>query len=117
MESDYVITANTSVPKMFSLFLGGADGESPDVNPLYCDPKEIETVKLNPQLIMVGAAEYALQDGKGWAEICKKAYIKHKLVLEWGQLHIYAMGSKWLEPGVRAQTEKTIIDWIGQCVE
>lgn len=115
VETDYVVTANTSVPYMFNLFRGSYPGDSPEVNPLYRAPEEIS--HLNPQLILVGGAEMALDDGKDWAALCKKAGVRHELVIEWGQLHIYAMGSEWLDPKIRAKTDAKIIGWIKQCVD
>jgi hypothetical protein len=38
--------------------------------------------------------------------------VKHDLVVEWGQMHVYALGSSWLEPGVRKKTEMKIVDWM-----
>jgi len=114
IESDYVVTANWSVPMMFKMFLGDMPGESPDVNPLFREPKEIRN--LSPQLILVGGAEYAMQDGRDWSYLCKAAGVKHRLVVEWGQLHIFAMGSRWVDPEIRQRTDNTIIDWVQCCM-
>ncbi|KAL2831018.1 alpha/beta-hydrolase [Aspergillus pseudoustus] len=111
--TDYVNTANTSVPLMFGLFLGGKkDGSDPDVNPLCRKPNEMHF--LNPQLILTGGAEMAMWDGRRWAHLCGEAGVSHELVVEWGQLHIYAMGSKWVERRVREKTEERIISWIDE---
>lgn len=115
VESDYVIAANTFVPMCTSIFLGGLSGTSPDTNPLYQRPEAI--TKLNPQLILVGAAEFALQDSKEWALLCKQANIKHEMVVEWAQMHIYAMGSKFVDPVVRRKTDDKILGWIRECIE
>ncbi|ETN36649.1 uncharacterized protein HMPREF1541_08927 [Cyphellophora europaea CBS 101466] len=114
VETDYVIGANNSTPALYSLWLRDIPPTDFDVNPLYQQPGDIHG--LNPQLILVGAGEFALQDSKDWAELCAKAGVKHRLVCEWGQLHIYAMGSTWLEPSVRRKTELSIVDWIAICV-
>lgn len=110
VETDYVVTANTSVPMMYSMFLGDVPGNAPEVNPLCRDPNELKS--LSPQLILTGGAEYAMQDGRDWSYLCRKAAITHELIVEWGQLHIFAMGSKWVHPDVRARTDKKIVDWI-----
>lgn len=108
--TDYIRTSNTSVPAMFRLFLGDTDGSDPAVNPLHREPDQIRF--LNPQLILTGGAEMAMLDGRHWAALCSRAGVKHKLVLEWGQLHIYAMGSAWVDPWVRRQTDHRIVAWI-----
>jgi acetyl esterase/lipase len=115
VETDYVVTANTSVPQMFQMFRGLYPGDSPEVNPLRRDLSELRL--LNPQLILVGGGEMALEDGKDWAKMCQNAGVKHELIIEWGQLHIYAMGSAWVGPNIRAKTDSKIINWIQQCVE
>ncbi|KAL4862859.1 Alpha/Beta hydrolase protein [Aspergillus spectabilis] len=66
-ETDYLNTANTSVPMMFRLFLGGVDESAPDVNPLSRQPGEIKF--LNPQLIPTGGAEMAMYGGRQWAAL------------------------------------------------
>ena len=114
VESDYLVGGNASVPWMASKFVGSIPANSHEVNPLYCSPICIRGI--NPQLILVGAAEFALYDSKKWAEVLQVAGIQHKLVIEWGQLHIYAMGSAWVDPAVRAKTENTIVTWIKQWV-
>lgn len=111
-QTDYINTSNTSVPAMFRLFLGEADGSDPGVNPLHRQPDEIRF--LNPQLILTGGAEMAMFDGRQWADLCARAGIKHELTLEWGQLHIYAMGSAWVDPGVRLKTDNRILEWIDE---
>lgn len=115
METDYVVTANTSVPQMFQLFRGSYAGDSPEVNPLRRNLSELS--HLSPQLMFVGGGEMALDDGKDWAEMCKNASVKHEIIIEWGQLHIYAMGSAWLDSNIREKTDSKIMSWILQCVE
>lgn len=114
VESDYIITANTFVPLLAKQWLGGAAPDDPDVNPLFRQPHELDG--LNRQLILVGAGEFAMQEGKEWASLCDKAGIKKKLVLEYGQLHVYALGSAWLAPKVRRETEASIFDWMKDCI-
>lgn len=114
MDTDYVIGANTVTPDFAKKWLNGIDPMSPDVNPLYRQPEELQG--LNPQLMLVGAGEFALQEGKDWAALCKKAGIRHRLVCEWGQLHIYALGSAWLAPDVRRRTDESIMDWMRLCL-
>jgi acetyl esterase/lipase len=114
VETDYLVGGNIAVPWMAAQFRGSIPGDSPEVNPLYCQPSAIRG--LSPQLILVGAAEFALYDSKKWNEVLTAANVKHNLVVEWGQLHIYAMGSTWVDPKVRAKTHNTIIDWIKELV-
>ncbi|CZT14615.1 uncharacterized protein RCC_12209 [Ramularia collo-cygni] len=109
--SDYFVQANDAVPGLVKLFIGkDYKPTDPAVNPLYQDVKVIES--LNPQLIFVGAAEFALYDSKTWASLCRKAGVKTNLQIEWGQLHIWAMGSKWIEPALRMRTDNRILDWM-----
>lgn len=114
VETDYVIHANQSTPVLVSQWLNGCPPDSPEANPLYRNADEIPG--LNPQLILVGAGEFALRDSIDWAALCATAGVKHQLVREWGQLHIYALGSKWLAPKIRQRTEHSIIDWIKMCL-
>jgi acetyl esterase/lipase len=115
VESDFLVTANNFVPIVTSMFLGGLSGTSPDVNPLFRSADEIR--KLKPQLILVGGAEFALQDSKEWAALCEKANVRHELVVEWGQLHVYALGSKFVDPHVRGKTDAKIVGWIKHCLD
>lgn len=115
VETCYVVTANASVPFMFNLFRGTYAGDDPGVNPLYRKPQEI--MHMAPQLILTGGAETALEDGKDWADLCEQAGIKHQFHIEPGQLHIYAMGSAWLDPLIRKKTDDMIIGWMDQCLE
>ncbi|KAF9889090.1 hypothetical protein FE257_008067 [Aspergillus nanangensis] len=95
MATDYVNTANTSVPMMFRQFLGDTDGKDPDANPLYQSPGTIHKAFLStPQLILTGGAEMAKEDGRRWAGLCRQANVPYQLVLEWAQMHIYALGSR-----------------------
>jgi acetyl esterase/lipase len=114
VETDYIVTANKVCPMYVAQWLNGIPGRTPDVNPLYRQPGEIRG--LNPQLILVGAGEFALQDSKDLAELCSRAQVPNQLICEWGQLHIYALGSAWLEPAVRRKTDATIMSWMKQCL-
>lgn len=110
VESDYFLVANKVVPVLVRLFIGDRPPNSPDVNPLCRQPNELKD--LSPQLIFTGGAEFARFDSEKWAEMCQKAGLKHRLIVEWAQLHIYAMGSKFTDPAVRSKTDDMIIEWI-----
>jgi len=114
METDYVIGANTLTPSFASKWLNGISPTAPEVNPLYRQKEEIQG--LNPQLILVGAGEFALQEAKDWASLCKKTGVHHRIVIEWGQLHVYALGSAWVEPSARRRTDLIIINWMQGCL-
>lgn len=110
VETDYVVTANLMVPAMSSAFTRGLPGDAPEINPLFVDTQDIRG--MSRQLILVGAAEFALAEGSRWASRCKKAGVEHTLIREYGQMHIYAMGSSWMPPSVRNKTDMLILDWI-----
>ena len=110
VESDYFVGANNTVVSLISLFIGDRSPFSPEVNPLYRHPTEL--AGLCPQLVLVGGAEFALYDSKRWAELCKSAGVECSLHVEWGQLHIYAMGSAFVLPAVRRKTDHRILEWI-----
>lgn len=112
--SDFLVSANTAVPVMAKAFLGTFSGTDPEVNPIYQPLGRIEG--LNPQLIFVGAAEFALSDSKDWARKCKDAGIKCELHIEWGQMNIWAMGSSFIDPKLRDRADARMIDWIVECV-
>ncbi|KAF5573174.1 hypothetical protein FPANT_12545 [Fusarium pseudoanthophilum] len=112
VETDYFIMANEAVPRLTRLFVGDFALDSPEVNPLSRQPEEING--LSPQLILAGAAEFALYDSKAWAKLCETAKVHHQLHVEWGQLHIYAMGSRWIDPVIRKRTDLKIISWIAK---
>jgi acetyl esterase/lipase len=114
METDYVIGANTVTPAFAAKWLNGIPAISPKVNPLYVPPEELHA--LNPQLILVGGGEFALQEAKDWASLCKRSGVKQQIVCEWGELHIYALGSSWIEPAVRQRTDASIIGWMKKCL-
>jgi acetyl esterase/lipase len=114
VESDYLVGGNTSVAWMASKFVGNIPSDSPEVNPLRCSLSAIEG--LNPQLILAGAAEFALYDSKEWAQMLKRARVEHELVIEWAQMHIFAMSSAWIDQEVRAKTDRTIINLIKKVV-
>ncbi|KAK4636479.1 Esterase [Fulvia fulva] len=112
--SDFLVAANTAVPVMANAFLGPYAATDPDVNPL-CRPLE-QIKNLNPQLIFVGGPEFALSDSKDWARLCREAGVKHELHVGWGQLHVWALGLKWIEPSLRRKTEERIVDWMIDCI-
>lgn len=114
METDYVIGANTGTPAFATAWLNGISPTDPDVNPLYRRPEEIQG--LSPQLILVGAGEFAIQEAKDWAKHCEKAGVRNRLVCEWGQLHIYALGSAWVAPSERRKTDMMILEWMRDCI-
>ncbi|KAJ6016123.1 hypothetical protein N7540_010714 [Penicillium herquei] len=114
MDTDYVVGANTTTPCFAMKWLNGISRTDPDVNPIYRQPGEL--TGLNPQLILVGGGEFAIQEAKDWATLCRKADVPHEIICEWGQLHIYALGSAWIEPSVREKTDRSIMTWIKQCL-
>jgi epsilon-lactone hydrolase len=111
IETDFV-DANVLVPVLSAMFIGKNDPKHPSVNPLLNDPQQLQG--LCPQLVLVGAGEFALQDSKTWTLLCEKAGVEVELVVERGQPHIYAMGSKWLESAVRKKTEDKIVQWMAR---
>ena len=115
VETDYLVNANSICPHYWAQWRNGVSAMDPDVNPLQRRPEEIHG--LNPQLILVGAGEIALQEAKDLAILCEQAKVPKQLVCEWGQLHIYALGSAWVEESVRRKTDMIVIDWIKQCLK
>lgn len=111
IETDFV-DANVLVPVLSAMFIGTNDPKHPSVNPLLHSPEDLRG--LCPQLVLVGAGEFALQDSKAWALLCRQAGVELELVVERGQPHIYAMGSKWLDPAVRQKTENKIVKWMAK---
>lgn len=109
-ETDYLVAANKNAPESWRKWLGGISATSADVNPLYRKPSEI--AGLCPQLILVGAAEFAMQEGKDWRRLCEAAGVENSLVCERGQMHIYSLGSSWLSEDVRRRTDAAIFGWI-----
>ena len=79
--SDFLVSANQAVPLMANAFLGPYKADDPDVNPLYRSLDDV--TGLNPQLIFVGAAEFALSDSKDWARKCREAGVECELQVEW----------------------------------
>ena len=65
---------------------------------------------------LIGGAEFCHQDGRDLAVLCRRAGVKHELVWEWAQLHVFALGSAWVAPEVRARTDGRIVEWIKGCV-
>ncbi|KAJ5707659.1 hypothetical protein N7488_007460 [Penicillium malachiteum] len=114
METDYVVGANTTTPHSAMKWLNGISPTDPDVIPIHRKPEELKGLK--PQLILVGGGEFALQEARDWASLCRKADIQHEIVCEWGQLHIYALGSAWIAPSVREKTDRSIVTWIKKSI-
>ncbi|OAL33777.1 hypothetical protein AYO20_06953 [Fonsecaea nubica] len=114
VETDYFMVANHAVPALAKLFVGAFPADSPEVNPLHHAPEALDG--LSPQLIFTGGAEFARYDSEKWAELCRAAGVECKLVIEWAQLHIYAVGSKFTDPAVRRKTDDIIIQWIKEHV-
>ena len=111
VETDFV-DANVLVPVLSAMFIGKNDPKDPSVNPLLHKPQDLQG--LCPQLVLVGAGEFAVQDSKAWALLCRAAKVEVELIAERGQPHIYAMGSKWMEPAVRKKTEDKIVQWLAR---
>lgn len=111
IETDFV-DANMLVPVLSAMFIGKNDAKDPSVNPLLHKPQDL--TDLCPQLVLVGAGEFALQDSRAWTLLCRAAGVEIELVAERGQPHIYAMGSKWLEPAVKKKTEGKIVQWLAR---
>jgi acetyl esterase/lipase len=110
VETDYLIYANEMVPHFSRLWCGPYPGDAPDVNPLYLPPEAVSG--LSPQLVLVGAAEFAVHESVSWGKLCERAGVRCRVVREWGMMHIYALGSLWLPYEVRTRTVETIVDWI-----
>lgn len=110
VETDYFVAANVAVPSLIKMFIGERPPTAPEINPLHCQPSEL--ADLSPQLILVGGGEFAIYDSKKWAEMCRSAGLECSLTIEWGQLHIYAMGSDWIAPSIRRKTDDRIIEWV-----
>lgn len=112
VESDYYVGANLSVPPTAKAFVGPRyASDDPDLSPLHRTPDEL--TGLSPQLILAGGAEFALWDSKRWATLCRTAGVQHRLIVGWGQLHVWALGSDWIAPSLREATDSTIVNWMG----
>lgn len=114
VETDYVVKVNAVAPALWKMWLNEASNKSPDVNPMCRHPPEI--IGLNPQLILVGAGEFALQEAKDWKKLCEAAGVKSRLICEPGQMHIYSLGSSWLAKDVRIRTDQAIFGWIKESI-
>ncbi|PYH81918.1 alpha/beta-hydrolase [Aspergillus uvarum CBS 121591] len=114
VETDYIVAANTTVPKFVDAWLGSEPGKSPKVNPLSCAPSAFSG--FGPVLILVGGGEFALQEGKDLAALLEKADVRHHLQVEWGQMHLYGLGSAWVDPSVRRKTDAMIHRWMLDCL-
>ncbi|KAH7379067.1 Alpha/Beta hydrolase protein [Cadophora sp. MPI-SDFR-AT-0126] len=109
-ETDYLVAADANCPGLWEKWLNGISPTSPDANPLFRKPSEI--ADLNPQLVLVGGGEFALQEGKEWGRLCEAAGVETSIVCERGQMHIYSLGSSWLSTEVRRRTDSAIFGWI-----
>ncbi|KIW25996.1 uncharacterized protein PV07_09128 [Cladophialophora immunda] len=113
VETDFVVHLNSTVPRLVKLFLDTAAPTSPEVNPLCRQPEELEF--LPPTLTFVGGAEFALQEAKDLDALLNRTKVQHELVIDWGEMHIYALGSAFIDPMVRARTDDKIVKWIQSC--
>lgn len=114
METDFVVKANSNVAQLAKIFLNGIPSTSPEVNPIYRTPDELKF--LPPTLILAGGAEFALQEAKDFGAQLNAAGVKCELRIEWGQMHIYALGSAFIDPKVREWTDMKILDWVSACI-
>lgn len=114
VETDYIITLNEGVPLFAKRWIGDLSGDSPAVNPLYCSTSDFQN--LPPQLIFAGGGDFVLPECRELVQLFSKAGLRHNLVVEWGQLHLYGLGSEWIEPSVRSRTDAIMFDWIVQAV-
>lgn len=115
VETDYIITANQGVPLFAKRWIGDIDGSSPQVNPLYCDPAQFHG--LPPQLILVGGGDFVLPECRELARLFTTAGLRHKMVVEWGEFHLYALGSKWIHPRTRSKTDALIFSWLAEALD
>ncbi|KAH7125998.1 Alpha/Beta hydrolase protein [Dactylonectria macrodidyma] len=114
VETDYIVTANEGVPAFAKRWIGDIDGASPEVNPLFRTPSEFKD--LPPQLILVGGGDFVLPECRDLAQLFDAAELPHKFFVEWGQFHLYALGSKWIDSFVRAKTDSVIFEWISEAL-
>lgn len=114
VETDYLVGANLTVPIFVNSWLNGELGDSPRINPLFSKPSDFEG--MSPALILVGGGEFALQEGKDLAKLLGFSGVKQHLEIEWGQMHLYGLGSKWVDPMVRKKTDCMIYQWILDCL-
>ncbi|PPJ59594.1 hypothetical protein CBER1_01174 [Cercospora berteroae] len=92
--SDYFIMANEAVPMLTKAFLGKYAGTDGDANALYRPLDQLRG--LNPQLIFVGAAEFALSDSKDWARRCREAGVPWLKSMLSGPTKVDAITGDWL---------------------
>jgi acetyl esterase/lipase len=115
VETDYVTTANTGVPLFAKWWLGDHDPRSPDVNPLYCSVEQFK--KLPPQLILVGGGDFVLPECRDLSRMFAKAGLRHEMVVERGEFHLYALGSNWTKRETRDRTDKYILGWMKNALQ
>lgn len=115
VETDYIVTANQGVPLFAKRWIGDIDGTSPEVNPLYCDPTDFQG--LPPQLMLVGGGDFVVPECRDLARLFRVAGLRHEMVVEWGEFHLYALGSKWVHPEIRRKTDAHILGWVAEALE
>jgi monoterpene epsilon-lactone hydrolase len=115
VETDYVVTANDGLPLATRQFVGGVEATSPEVNPLYCPPSDFS--HLPPQLVLVGGGDFVLPECRDLARVFTEAGIRFNMVVEQGEFHLYALGSKWIKPETRSRTNAAIVSWVADALK
>lgn len=115
VETDYVVTANHGVPLFAKRWIGEIDGTSPEVNPLYCKPSDFDGIP--PQLILVGGGDFVLPECRELCRLFREANLQHEMVVEWGEFHLYALGSRWIHPTTRAKTDAIFFRWLTEALK
>lgn len=110
VETDYLVNINTTVPYFAQKWIGEVDAKSPEVNPLYCQDDDL--ARLPPVRIFVGGGDFVLPECHDLVARFESAGVRFEMTIEWGQFHLYALGSPWIEPKVRNRTDALILDWI-----
>ncbi|KAH7127791.1 Alpha/Beta hydrolase protein [Dactylonectria estremocensis] len=114
-ETDYITQANFGVPVYARKWIGSIPGDSPTVNPLFVDEDLLRT--LPPTLVLAGGGDFVLPECRDLARRFTAAGVRHELIVEWGQLHLYALGSKWIDPRVREKTDTKIFEWVTKAIQ
>jgi acetyl esterase/lipase len=104
-DKDPMVSNDTGLLNMATLYLGGAEARNPLASPLYADFRG-----LPPLLIQVGEAETLLDDSTRVAERAKAAGVKVDLEVWDEMIHVWHVFAKLLPEGQQA------IDRIGQYV-